>query len=135
MWQSADGSCKHSLKGGVKWETESWKASLRAGVVIYTAGDATQSGAAISASASRSFLRGRLSVTAGAAYFDASGYDARVYIYESDLPGNFSLQYYYGKGIAARTLVKVKSGRRLVLSLMGVLSESPECRLQADYKF
>ena len=135
VWQSADGSCKHSLKGGVKWETESWKASLRTGVVIYTAGGATQSGAAISASASRSFLRGRLSVTAGAAYFDASGYDARVYIYESDLPGNFSLQYYYGKGIAARALVKVKSGRRLALSLMGVLSAAPECRLQADYKF
>jgi hypothetical protein len=135
VWQSADGSRKHSLKGGVKLEKEAWKASLRAGAVLYSAGGATKKGAAISASASRSFCRGRLSVTAGAAYFNAADYDARVYLYESDLPGNFSLQYYYGKGIAARTLVKVKSGRRLVLSLMGMLSGSSECRLQADYKF
>ncbi|MBR5034085.1 MAG: helix-hairpin-helix domain-containing protein [Bacteroidales bacterium] len=135
VWQSSDGSRKHSLKGGVKVEKESWKASLRAGMVIFTAGGVTESGSAISASASHSFFRSRLSVTAGVAYFDAASYDARVYIYESDLPGNFSLQYYYGKGIAARTLVKVKSGRRLHLSLMGVLSATPECRLQADYKF
>ena len=135
VWQSADGSRKHSLKGGVKFEKEPWKATLRSGVVIFTADGTTESGAAISASASRSFFRGRLSVTAGAAYFSASSYDARVYIFESDLPGNFSLQYYYGKGIAARTLVKVKSGRRLTLSVMGVLSATVECRLQADYKF
>ena len=135
VWQSADGSRRHSLKGGVKLEKEVWKASLRAGMVLFSADGTTKKGTAISASASRSFCRGRLSVTAVAAYFDAADYDARVYLYESDLPGNFSLQYYYGKGIAARGLVKVKSGRRLALSLMGVLSATAECRLQADYKF
>ena len=135
VWQSADGSRKHSLKGGVKLAKEAWRGSLRAGIVLFSADGTTKKGAALSASASHSFFDGRLSVTAGAAYFDAADYDARVYIYESDLPGNFSLQYYYGKGIAARALVKVKPGRRLTLSLMGVLSAAPECRLQADYKF
>jgi hypothetical protein len=152
-WQSYTGQHKHSLKAAVKLEDGPWKASLRAGAaVISEGGDSpvrgsssaggvsrgsgkTSAGWAVSASASRSFAGGRLSAQLGTAYFSAPSYDTRVYLFESDLPGNFSLQYYYGKGIAARGLVKLKMGRRWVLSLLAAVSQSPECRLQADYKF
>ena len=95
----------------------------------------TLAGWAISAGASRTFVSGRLAAHLSAAYFKAEDYDTRVYLFESDLPGNFSLQYYYGKGIAARGLVKLKLGRRWVLSLLAAVSQSPECRFQADFKF
>lgn len=133
-WLSHNSQHKNSLKAAVKMESGLWKASLRAGAVVIPGGDGS-SGWAISGSVSRTFASGRLAAHLGAAYFDAAAYDARVYLFENDLPGNFSLQYYYGKGIAARALVKLKLGRRWVLSFLAAVSQSPECRFQADYKF
>ena len=126
---------KHSLKAAVKAESGPWKASLRAGGSVLKADGETSAGWALSAAAARTFAGGRVSVNVGASCFSTAGYDTRVYLFESDLPGNFSLQYYYGKGIAARALVKLKMGRRWALSLLATASGTSECRLQADYKF
>ena len=135
LWQSAGKERKHSLKGSVKFESGPWKASARVGAVFFTSDKGPQSGWALSVNAARTLLRGRATVQAGAGWYEALSYDARVYLFESDLPGNFSLQYYYGKGIAARGLVKVKIGRRWSLSLLAAVSQGAEGRLQADYKF
>ena len=145
-WQSYSGQSRHSFKAAVKMEAGPWKASLRAGAVVLAEGGVSQSGRAasqgntsagwaLSASASRTFAGGRFTAQLGTAYYDAPTYDTRVYLFESDLPGNFSLQYYYGKGIAARGLVKLKMGRRWSLSLLAAIAQALECRLQADYKF
>ena len=135
VWQSAGKERKHSLKGSVKFESGPWKASARVGAVLFSSDKGPQSGWALSVNAARTLLRGRATVQAGAGWYEALSYDARVYLFESDLPGNFSLQYYYGKGIAARGLVKVKIGRRWSLSLLAAVSQGAEGRLQADYKF
>lgn len=145
-WQSYSGQRRHSLKAAVKMEAGSWKASLRAGAAVLAEGGASRSvgavsqgdtsaGWALAASASRTFAGGRVSAQLSAVWYDAPTYDTRVYLFESDLPGNFSLQYYYGKGIAARGLVKLKMGRRLSLSLLAAMVQTPECRVQADFKF
>ena len=134
-WQSYDRQHKHSLKAAVRYESGVWKVQLRGGAVLLLGASDSGSGTAATLSASRSFNRDRLTVMASAAYYSTGSYDTRVYLYEGDLPGNFSLQYYYGKGIAARGLVKIKIGRRWSLSLLGVASGCPECRMQADYKF
>ena len=133
--QSSDNSHKHSPKGTLKFESGSWKGTLCVGCVVVMRPDETLSGVAAAATLAKSFLGGRMSLTASLAYYDAGQYDARVYIYEGDLPGSFSLQYYYGKGIAARGLVRAKAGRRLTLSAVAVAAKVPEARVQADINF
>lgn len=135
VWQSAGTTRKHSLKGSVKFESGPWKASARVGATVLSSEAGRQAGWAASGSVACSLLAGQASVQLGVCRYDAANYDVRVYLFESDLPGNFSLQYYYGKGIAARGLVKVKIGRRWSLSLLAAVSQGAEGRLQADYKF
>lgn len=140
VWQSHIRRHKHSIKGVSKWEGGRWKASVRAGAVVFRgplAGVSASgsSGVATSVSVAREFGRRRHSVTASVSFYDAADYDSRVYLYESDLPGSFSAQYYFGKGIAARCLVKIKPCPKVVLSCVAVVSAAPEVRLQADYNF
>ena len=142
VWQSSSGTRKHSLKAAAKGEWGRWKVSLRCGAVLLRedmgAGASSgqlSHGAALAALASREFGHRRHSVSASVSLYDAQDYDTRVYLFESDLPGSFSAQYYYGKGIAARCLVKFKPARRLTLTGVVAVSASPECRLQADYNF
>ena len=135
VWQDYAGQGKHSLKGSLKLETDTWKGALRAGATILSSRSSTTAGWALSASAARSLRGGRAILDVSVACYDAPGYDTRVYLFESDLPGNFSLRYYYGKGIATRGLVKLKIGRKWHLSLLAAVADTPECRIQADYKF
>ncbi len=135
MFQSSDGSHKHSFKASFQLGNGPWKGSICAGWVLLARRDGPSSGLAVAAAASKSFLNDRINLTASVAYYDAARYDARVYIYEGDLPGSFSLQYYYGKGIAARCMVKAKAGRRLTLSAVAVGSSQPQVRVQADISF
>lgn len=142
VWQGSSGTRKHSLKAAAKGEWGHWKASLRCGAVLLkedlpagASANPLSHGVALSASAGREFGKRRHSLSASVSLFDAPDYDARVYLYESDLPGSFSAQYHYGKGIAARCLVKIKPARKLTLTGVVAVSASPECRLQADYNF
>ncbi|MBQ7253917.1 MAG: hypothetical protein IJS30_04505 [Bacteroidales bacterium] len=135
VWQSSDGSHKHSLKLAVKGEWGRWKGSVRSGAVLLCRDGEISEGLALSASVSREFGRMRHSAAASLSLFNTAGYDTRVYLYEKDLPGSFSSQYYYGKGIAARCIVKIKPCTKLALSCVAVLSAVPECRFQADYNF
>lgn len=135
VFQSYDLSHKHSLKGSFKYDESPWKGSFVAGVVLVRRPGESLSGFAAAATAARSFSRGRWSVAASFSYYTAEDYDARVYIYEGDLPGSFSLNYYYGKGIAARCLVKVKVGSHISLSGIAVAAAHFEARFQADINF
>lgn len=144
VWQSSNRSQKHSLKASAKGEWGRWQVSLRTGAVLLRSGDVLsggvltgplQRGMALSASVRREFGRKRHSAAASVSFFDAPDYDTRVYLYESDLPGSFSARYYFGKGIAARGLVKIKPARKLTLTGIAVVSKVMEWRLQADYNF
>ena len=135
VFQSSDSSHKHSLKGTLRLEIGGWKGTLCVGGVMVRSPEETPCGIAAAATLAKSFWDGRISVTASLAYYDAEQYDARVYIYEADLPGSFSLQYYYGKGIAARCLVKARFGRRFALSAVAVAAGQPQARVQADINF
>lgn len=135
VWQSSDNSHKHSLKLAVKGEWGRWKGSVRSGAVLLRRDGEISEGVALSASVDREFGRMRHSAAAALSFFSTGGYDTRVYLYEKDLPGSFSSQYYYGKGIAARCMVKIKPCSKLALSCVAVLSAAPECRFQADYNF
>ena len=135
VWQSSDNSNKHNLKLAVKGEWGRWKGSVRSGAVLLRRDGEISKGVALSASVSREFGRMRHSATASLSLFNTVGYDTRVYLYEKDLPGSFSSQYYYGKGIAAKCIVKIKPCSKLALSCVAALSAVPECRFQADYNF
>ncbi|MBR3743753.1 MAG: hypothetical protein IKN31_01445 [Bacteroidales bacterium] len=135
MWQSSDNSNKHTLKLAVKGEWGRWKGSVRSGAVLLRRDGEISKGVALSASVSREFGRMRHSAAASLSLFNTVGYDTRVYLYEKDLPGSFSSQYYYGKGIAAKCIVKIKPCSKLALSCVAALSAVPECRFQADYNF
>lgn len=134
-FRSADRSSRHSFKGTACWERGRWRCTVRGGVSLCDTGGGASSGAAISAGAAHSTLNGRLSTSLSAAWYCAEGYDVRVYLYESDLPGNFTFNYYLGKGIAARLLVKAKMGRGVTLSGLAAYSGSFEARVQADFDF
>ena len=133
--RSADLSRRHSLKGTARWEKGLWSCTLRAGVSLCNIDGSACSGTALSAGAARGFLRGRLSAAVSASWYNAGTYDARVYLYESDLPGNFTFNYYLGKGIAARLLVKAKMGRGVTLSGLAAYTGGFEARVQADFDF
>ncbi|MBO4417049.1 MAG: hypothetical protein J5801_02880 [Bacteroidales bacterium] len=135
VWQSSDSSHKHSLKLALKGEWGRWKGSVRSGAVLLSRDGVASGGMALSASVSREFGRMRHSAAASLSFFSTAGYDTRVYLYEKDLPGSFSSQYYYGKGIVARCIVKIKPCPKLALSCVTVVSAVPECRFQADYNF
>lgn len=135
VWQSADASHKHSLRASAKGEWGRWKGALRSGAVRFSAGGERIWGLAASLSAACDIARGKWNLSASASVYKATDYDARVYLYESDLPGGFSANYCYGKGIAARCMVRYKPARKLTLTGIVVLSGTPECRLQADYSF
>ncbi len=135
VWQSSDSSHKHSLKLAVKGEWGRWKGSVRSGAVLLRRGGEISEGVAVSISVNREFGRLRHSAGVSLSLFNTAGYDTRVYLYEKDLPGNFSSQYYYGKGIAAKCNVKIKPCSKLALSCVAALSAVPECRFQADYNF
>ncbi len=134
-YRTADHSRRHSIKGTAIWEKGRWRCTLRAGLSLCGIDGERSAGTAISAAATRSFFKGRCSANLSAARYCTDGYDARVYLYESDLPGNFSFNYYLGKGIAARLLVNAKMGRGITLSGIAAYSGVFEARVQADFDF
>lgn len=135
VWQSCDDSFRHSLKFVAKADCGIWRASLRMGEVLLKEAGSLSSGFACGAELSADFFRRRLSATAGLSVFDTASYQTRVYIYGSDLPSSVSFLYYYGKGIAARALVKLKAWRKCTLSALAVWSQAMDIRLQADFNF
>ena len=135
VFQSSDLSRKHSLKAVGKLEKGRWNASLRLGGVALASGGGLSFGKAASLECSGSFSRGRLLPTAGLSFYDTDGYATRIYLYASDLPYTMNFLYYYGKGIAARGLVKFKIGKKCVLSALAAFSAGFECRLQTDFNF
>ena len=135
VWQSYDSSRKHSLRGVIKWESGTWKASVKCGAVSLRRDGKLLSGRAAALQAQRSFWRERLLVSASLSFYSSPDYDTRVYLSQSDLPGSFSLQYYYGKGIAAKGLVRLKTRRKTSVTAVVAAGACPECRFQADINF
>ncbi|MCB0793596.1 MAG: hypothetical protein KDB88_02570, partial [Flavobacteriales bacterium] len=62
-------------------------------------------------------LRSSVELTLRVALFDTDTYDARVYAYESDLIGLFSIPPYYGRGMRMYGMVRMKLFRRVDLWL------------------
>lgn len=58
-------------------------------------------------------LRSPLELTARFALFESGGYDARVYAYENDLIGVFSIPAYYGRGIRWYGMARLTPLRRV----------------------
>lgn len=58
-------------------------------------------------------LRSPLELTARFALFESGGYDARVYAYENDLIGVFSIPAYYGRGIRWYAMARLTPLRRV----------------------
>ena len=58
-------------------------------------------------------LRSPLEITARFALFESGGYDARVYAYENDLIGVFSIPAYYGRGIRWYGMARLTPLRRV----------------------
>ena len=135
VYQTFDGSRRHSLKAAAKFGGRRWKAALRTGGVILCSGQDSSQGWAASAELTGGFFQGRLTATGGLSYYHTDNYDTRVYLYGSDLPASMTFLYYYGKGIAAKGLVKLKIGRKCTVSSLVALSPEFECRLQADFIF
>ena len=135
VYQTHDGSGKHSLKAALKYDSGQTRAALRLGGVLLGKGQELSKGWAASAELTRGFFQKRLTVVAGVSYYHTDNYDTRVYLYGSDLPASMTFLYYYGKGIAARGLVKLKIGRKCTVSSLAALSPGFECRIQADFNF
>ena len=58
-------------------------------------------------------LRSKVEITLRAALFETDSYDARVYAYESDLIGVFSIPPYYGRGMRWYAMLRFKPLRRV----------------------
>ena len=58
-------------------------------------------------------LRSKVEITLRAALFETDSYDARVYAYESDLIGVFSIPPYYGRGMRWYAMLRLKPLRRV----------------------
>lgn len=53
-----------------------------------------------------SLMKGRLSISARATWYNAEDYVHRLYFYESDLPQSFSIKSYWGRGWAGYGMVR-----------------------------
>ncbi len=58
-------------------------------------------------------LGSKLSFTARYALFDTKSYDSRIYAFETDVPGSFTIPSYYYKGSRAYLLVSYDIGRNV----------------------
>jgi hypothetical protein len=58
-------------------------------------------------------LRSPVELTARFAIFESSSYDARVYAYENDLVGLFSIPAYYGRGVRWYGMARISPLRRV----------------------
>ncbi len=67
-----------------------------------------------------------LQVTARYLYFNCSDYEARIYTYESDLLGSFSIPALSGTGYRAYLQVQYNLGRHLTLWIRGATSIYPD---------
>ncbi|MCC7301169.1 MAG: hypothetical protein IT233_00865 [Bacteroidia bacterium] len=64
----------------------------------------------------------RWSVAARYALFDTDSYDTRVYIYENDLPGSFSIPALYGNG--SRTYLNISCDLSRYIEILGRFSQT-----------
>jgi hypothetical protein len=58
-------------------------------------------------------LGSKVSVTLRYALFDTKAYDSRIYAYESDIPGSYSIPSYYYKGTRAYLMVNYDITRKI----------------------
>ena len=58
-------------------------------------------------------MKSPVELTARFALFESSSYDARVYAYENDLIGVFSIPSYYGRGVRWYAMARITPLRRV----------------------
>lgn len=112
------------------WKLERWEAMLRADAVfsgkIQTGG---QSRDIAFLAAAEGAWKGRIvRCHAQAAVFRIDSWDSRIYLYQRDAPGMFSVPAMYGRGISLAGYAKMKFGRRTELHLKCAWSTYPWAR-------
>ena len=61
------------------------------------------------------YQQGWLQLSAIAGYFNTDSYQSRIYVYERQLPGNFSFPTYYGEGLRLACTARADLGSHLRL--------------------
>lgn len=108
------GSPRPGWRSTVAWRfAAGWEMKLR------YAGNPAGNGVVAECSGSPS---SKVRVTAGGALYATSGWDSRLYLYQSGVPQSFSVATLHGKGAGAYLVVKYAPGRRVEMWLR--LSES-----------
>jgi hypothetical protein len=62
-------------------------------------------------------MKSKWEFTGRVAIFSSDSYDARLYAFENDIPGTFSIPPYYGKGMRWYTMVRYSAARGVDLWL------------------
>lgn len=112
------------------WQRERWELMLRADAVLSgKIQTADQSRDLAFLAAAEGAWKGRVvRCHAQAAFFRIDSWDSRIYLYQRDVPGSFSVPAMYGRGISLAGYAKMKFGRNTELHLKCGWSTYPWAR-------
>lgn len=92
---------------------DQWSFKTRAEVVQHFFGDQLSTGIMFFQDLKFKLKKTPMTIYGRYAIFDTDNYDSRIYAYENDLLGVFSIPSYYYKGIRTYLMVKYDIGRRI----------------------
>lgn len=116
------------LQGSYNYKSEegfSWKyranlsLSLGLGWKLTTRAEGNPEGFALFQEASFRTTNKKFEVTARVTYYNTSGWDSRIYLYERSVPQSFGVETFYGKGIGGYLLLKYSPIRSIDLWVKG----------------
>ena len=116
---------RQQLQGEVHATLGNWRLSARGIYALYESdNNAPQQGWLASLSARYNYRR--LQTTAGVAYYDIDGYNARIYLSESNLQYAWSMPSLYGHGLRSHLVLRYRFGEHLSLAAKYTLTLLPE---------
>lgn len=115
---------RHLLQAEVKATAGCWQLSARTTATLFSAeSHEVQRGWLVAATAR--YTRSAWQATAGVAYFDVDGYNARIYLSESNIQYVWSMPMLYGRGWRGHLLLRANLSRHLSLAAKYALSAYP----------
>lgn len=116
---------KRQLQGELGWSSGPWSSTTRAVWSDYTVHGSEPLRGWVVAQSLRYKCR-KVQLTAGGAYFDVDGYNARIYLSESNLQYAWSMSALYGRGVRAYLVAHWKLSRNFTLAAKYELSVYPD---------